>query len=192
MQIIPKLASIFFLFAASLVAGPTAVEAIAAEEYDCFNTSGYEGPKWVTCYFEGERALRNARYATAFSILLPLAEAGHAGAQRICGEMYRGGLGTLQNFSEAMKWYRSAATRGWGFIDEDIGEMYRLGEGVTPDAIKAHMWFNLASWANGADVEGQSARQSLDMLSRTMSAEEVSVAQEMAINCRSSGFVDCD
>ena len=48
-------------------------------------------------------------YETAYKLILPLAEQGDADAQHNLGVMYKKGQGVLQDYEEAIMWYRLGA-----------------------------------------------------------------------------------
>ena len=64
---------------------------------------------------------------------LPLAEAGYDVAQFNLGVMYDNGQGVLQDYKEAVKWYRLAAEQGYADAQYNLGVMYDNGEGVPQD-----------------------------------------------------------
>src|SRR5262245_27961861 len=59
--------------------------------------------------------------------------------------------GVPQDYSEAVKWYRLAASQGFGMAQYDIGYMYAYGRGVQQNYVLAHMWLNLSA---ARDVDG--------------------------------------
>ena len=59
-------------------------------------------------------ALMAGDYETALPEMKRLAEQGNSSAQIYLGEMYDKGLGVIQNYEEAVKWYRLAAEQGVG------------------------------------------------------------------------------
>lgn len=61
---------------------------------------------------QGMAAYERGDYKTALQQLMQLAEAGDADAQYILGRMFSRGLGVVQDFAEAYKWYSLAAARG--------------------------------------------------------------------------------
>jgi len=63
-------------------------------------------------YDDAIDAYNSGDYATALKLLQPLADQDDADAQTSLGEMYDSGEGVAQNFGEALKWYRLAATQG--------------------------------------------------------------------------------
>ena len=58
---------------------------------------------------DGRDAYHRKDYKTAYKLLAPLAERGHAGAQNNLGVMYSKGQGVPQDDKEATKWWRLAA-----------------------------------------------------------------------------------
>ena len=61
---------------------------------------------------EGVAAFSVADYATAYRLWLPFAKQGNASAQLGLGGKYDQGQGVMQNYAEAVKWYRMAAEQG--------------------------------------------------------------------------------
>jgi TPR repeat protein len=57
-------------------------------------------------------AAEKGDYSTAHWLLRPLAEQGNAVAQFDLGFMYDTGHGVMQDYGEAMRWYRLAAQQG--------------------------------------------------------------------------------
>ena len=58
---------------------------------------------------EASAARARGEYAAEQKITRPLAEAGVAWAQSFLGESFYYGEGVVQNFTEAVKWFRYAA-----------------------------------------------------------------------------------
>ena len=58
------------------------------------------------------------------------AEQGDEFAQSDLGDMYENGKGVLQDYKEAVKWYRLAAEQGDEFARSNLGIMYENGRGV--------------------------------------------------------------
>ena len=84
-------------------------------------------------------------YATAYKIILPLAERGEADAQYSLGVMYSNGLSVPQDYKEAVAWYRKAAEQGLAAAQNNLGFMYRNGYGVPENTVLAYMLYNLAA-----------------------------------------------
>lgn len=60
----------------------------------------------------GIKAYETSDFTSAFEILMPLAQAGEAQAQKIIGHIYSFGQGVEINFAKAIQWYRLAAEQG--------------------------------------------------------------------------------
>ena len=74
-----------------------------------------------------------------------LAEQGDAGAQFRLGWRYAIGEGVLQDYAEAVMWYRKAAKQGYANAQNHLGWMYRNGRGVEQDYVEAVKWFQKAA-----------------------------------------------
>ena len=61
------------------------------------------------------------------------AEQGNSSAQLNLGLMYDEGQGVLQDYKEAVKWYRLAAEQGYSKAQYNLGLMYYKGLGVPQD-----------------------------------------------------------
>lgn len=123
-------------------------------------------------------------YATALTLLEPLAEQGNVYAQYTLGVMYverQGGL--PQDYFQAVAWFRKAAemldattqTNGplyQAAAQNALGNMYQLGKGVAQDYVQAHMWFNLSE--QGYDFGNR------DALASHMTPDQIAEAQKLA------------
>ena len=89
------------------------------------------------------------------------AEQGYAEAQYNLGVMYGYGRGVVQNYKEAVKWYRLAAEQGFADAQFNLGVMYCSGQGVLEDSIQAYAWLNIAG-ANG-DKDASDAKAMLKL-----------------------------
>ena len=54
--------------------------------------------------------------------------------------MYENGTGVIQDYKEAMKWYRLAAYEGHALAQFNLCTMYDYGAGVIEDKVLALMW----------------------------------------------------
>ena len=61
------------------------------------------------------------------------AEQGVANAQYDLGVRLDNGLGVVQDYNEAVKWYRLAAEQGVAPAQFNLGKMYYRGKGVAQD-----------------------------------------------------------
>jgi TPR repeat protein len=90
-------------------------------------------------------AAQSGDYATANWLLRPLADQGDAIAQYDLGFMYDTGHGVMQNYDEAMRWYRLAANQGNALAQFNLGFMYANGHGVPQDYAEAAKWYLLSA-----------------------------------------------
>ena len=73
------------------------------------------------------------------------AEAGDAEAQQELGRMYASGNGVLQDYTEAVKWFRMAAEQGDEKSQFFLAQSYHFGEKVPTDYAKAAKWYRKAA-----------------------------------------------
>ena len=59
--------------------------------------------------------------------------------------MYYTGQGVIQNYAEAVKWYRKAAAQGYAKAQSNLGLMYANGQGVTRNDAEAVKWYHKAA-----------------------------------------------
>jgi len=104
-----------------------------------------------------------------------LAEQGDSAAQFNLGKLYSKGQGVLQDYAEAMKWYRLAAEQGFALAQSNLGGMYISSHGVPRNSIQAYMWASLAA-AQG----NEKAVKGLDHLEKSMTLEQLAEAQRLA------------
>jgi hypothetical protein len=69
--------------------------------------------------------------------LQPRAANGDAVAQRLLGVAYDFGQGAEQSYTEAARWYWSAANQGDAIAQNNLGSLYEHGLGVPEDYFKA-------------------------------------------------------
>jgi len=69
------------------------------------------------------------------------AEQGDADLQNNLGMMYAKGLGVLQDYKEAVKWYRKSAEQGNSEAEYNLGVTYAEGLGVLQDYKEAAKWY---------------------------------------------------
>ena len=123
----------------------------------------------VTDYTEAERWLRAG------------AEQGNAMANHRLGWMYaRGEISGQADHTAAVKHWKVAAEGGNHQAQMDLGVMYWRGEGVPQDLVMAYTWLELAS----EDPELSAAKSNQDNLVKSMSAEQVAQAKELAVALR--------
>ena len=128
-------------------------------------------------------------YHEAFKWYLLAAELGCITSQWHVGDFYDRGLGVLQDYKLAIKWYNTAI-ENWQTGDivpygavaamHSLGLAYLRGHGVTQDLVKAHMWFNLAAATDRGGIISPVYRQSRDDVAKQMTTTQVTEAQQLA------------
>lgn len=108
-------------------------------------------------------------------LYLEKATKGSADAQYQLGSLYLAGKGTLQDFEEAAKWFKSAAEQNHAAAQYELGLLYHNGLGVDLDNEKSYMWLNLAAAAGIEQAAG--AR---DKVMRSLSTKQLAHAQKAA------------
>jgi TPR repeat protein len=89
---------------------------------------------------DGFEAYDAGDYATAKTILLPLAEAGDARAMRWIGNMYYFGKGFPENATTACDWYEKAAIKGFATAQSNLGICFGVGHGRPLDPNAEIFW----------------------------------------------------
>ena len=74
-------------------------------------------------------------------------------AQQALGQLYANGQGVLQDYAEAVKWYRLAAAQGSAGGQSGLGFMYEKGQGVLQDYAEAVKWYRLAAAQGNAGAQ---------------------------------------
>ena len=118
----------------------------------------------------------------------PLAAAqGKSDAQYNVGVMYDKGLGVVQDYAEAVRWYKLASAQGDAMAQVNLGFRYNNGQGVVQDYVRAHMWWNLAA------VTGDSVPvKNRDIVAKQMTSQQIAEAQKLARECQARNFKNCD
>jgi TPR repeat protein len=120
-------------------------------------------------------------YAEAEKWLRAGAEQGNALANHRLGWMYaRGEIAGQADFTTAVTHWKAAAEGGNHQAQMDLGVMYWRGEGIPQDLVMAYSWLELAS----EDPELSAAKSNQDNLVKSMSAEQVAQAKELAVALR--------
>jgi TPR repeat protein len=91
------------------------------------------------------------------------------------------------DYVPAMQVFRALAEQGNAKAQNVLGVMFRKGEGVPKNPVRAHMWFSFA--AKRGDAK---AKTELREMSRTMTAQQISQAKEMAQSCEASNYRACE
>ncbi len=93
----------------------------------------------------------------------------------------------LQDYAEAVKWYRLAAAQGNANAQLNLGFMYANGRGVLQDYTKAHALYNLAATKGDA-----MAVKNRDIVAKRMTPQQIADAQKLARDCLARNFKGCD
>ena len=101
----------------------------------------------------GVEAYNKGDYATALKEWIPLANLGNVKAQYNLGLMYDMGKGVLQDYEEAVRWYKLSAEQGYSSAQHNLGLLNFNGQGVPQDFQTAINWFTLA--AEQGSLQGQ-------------------------------------
>ncbi len=89
----------------------------------------------------------------------------------------------LQDYAEALKWFRLSADQGNPDGQGALGSMYYMyymGTGVPQDYVLAHMWFNLSAARGGSSVRR-------DSILHQMTHEQIAEAQKLAREWKPGG-----
>jgi TPR repeat protein len=93
----------------------------------------------------GLAAFQAQNYAEALRLLTSIAQAGHAEAQCMIGNIYDLGLGVAQDVSQAMHWYEQSAKQGYGVASNNLGSIALRGYAdVSPNPVEAERFFRQA------------------------------------------------
>jgi hypothetical protein len=131
---------------------------------------------------KGFAAIKADDYATALKEWLPLADQESRELHHKIGQIYYfGGNGVLQNYTEARKWFLRAAEAGHVDAQFYLGLTY--AQGAPQDYVLAHMWVNIANAKRQKDASSYLGR-----LEPKMTADEIALAQELAIRCRDYAY----
>ena len=82
-----------------------------------------------------------------------VAERGGVNSQLLLGMKYASGRGVVQNYTEAVKWFRMAAEQGNAEAQYYLGNMYANGYGVAQNFAEAAKWFCLAAEQGNANAQ---------------------------------------
>ena len=83
--------------------------------------------------------------------------------------------GVLQDYVEAIKWYKLSASQGFIKAQVNLGEMYENGQGEAQDYVNAYMWYSIAA-AQG----DKSAEENLTKISKVMTQKQITKATKLA------------
>jgi TPR repeat protein len=139
-----------------------------------FLVMALSGHAWAGPLEDAGAAYSRGDYATALTLVRPLAEQGNASAQNNLGLMYETGRGVPQDYKAAVKWLGLAADQGDTNAQLNLGLKYDNGLGVPQDHVQAYKWFSLAASRNPMAVKAR------DTLTAKMTPAQIAEAQKLA------------
>jgi len=97
-----------------------------------------------------ESAYKRGDFHQAFTLIVPIAEAGNQDAQYNLGVFYTEGIGVSKSNSQALGWFLRSANQGHAGAQFNLANMYREGKGVAQSAQDALSWYRRAADQNYA------------------------------------------
>jgi TPR repeat protein len=91
------------------------------------------------------------------------------------------------DYATMLQLLRPLAERGNAQAQNSLGAMYYEGEGVAENFVRSHMWLNIAAAQGDPD-----AARMRDIVSKGMTAQQLTEAQAMALKCATSNYKQCD
>ena len=104
-------------------------------------------------YSKGLDYYKAEDYVEAINIWKPLAEQGHADAQKNLGLCYDNGYGVAQDYYAAVSWYRKAAEQGHAVAQNSLAICYHNGTGIAQDYYAAVSWYRKAAEQGQANAQ---------------------------------------
>jgi TPR repeat protein len=108
------------------------------------------------------------------------AEQGDANLQFTVGVMYANGMGTPEDYGQAVLWYRKAAEQGYAPAQFHLGGAYVMGRGVPQDYAEAHKWMSLAAARATGKVDPKPMAKARNSLAKKMTPAQLAEAQKRA------------
>ena len=90
----------------------------------------------------------------------------------------------MQDYAEAVKWYRVAAEQGMSNAQFLLDVMYSDGRGVAQDKVQAYMWVNLAAVSRSQGDEGEKSAKAREEVAQQMTPDQIAKAQRLASEWR--------
>ena len=103
------------------------------------------------------------------------------------GIIYSKGEGVLQNYEQSAKWFRIASSFEDTTSQYNLALMYVKGMGLPKNLSLAHMWSNIASLSG--EIQASELRNDIE---NKMTPELINEAQNLAVKCKSSSFLECE
>jgi len=120
-------------------------------------------------------------YATAYTLWLPLAQAGNIDAQFNVGVLFENGQGREADLVMAADWYRRAANQGDPEAQAILGDYYADGT-LGPDDAEAYYWYTLAAEGYGPGEEQDDLLSRRDTVAARLSAARIDAAERRVLD----------
>ena len=159
--------------------------ATARQWFEKAAAQGYAGAQFFlgSLYEKGQGVPQD--YAQARQWYEQAAAQGYDPAQYHLGSLYDKGEGTPQDYAQARQWYEKAATQGNPFAQMLLGMKFFLGEhGIAKDYVLSYMWCSLAVQGDAQLREDFVAQETLEMLERRMTPQQLQEARRLARDWR--------
>ena len=113
-------------------------------------------------------AIQRGDFETSFVLTEALAIAGDPLAQHFLGWHYHKGFGITNDDGKAVFWWQLAAKSGIPESQQGLGWAYENGRGIDRNVEQAYFWY-----ARAVAAGDQTAQESLTLLARNMTAEQI-------------------
>lgn len=123
-----------------------------------------------------DAALDGRKGAEALAWLTKAAENGHTGAMVKLAQVFRSGIGAVQNYALAAHWVERAAHAEDPEGMLELGRFCRDGVGVDRSPVYAYVWMNRAAAKHNLD-----AVREREVVTRNLSAEDLKRAQRLSL-----------
>ncbi|MDO9600665.1 MAG: tetratricopeptide repeat protein [Azoarcus sp.] len=123
-----------------------------------------------------DAALDGKKGAEALAWLTRAAESGHTGAMIKLAQVFRSGIGAVQNYALAAHWVERAAHAEDPEGMLELGRFCRDGVGFERNPVHAYVWMNRAAAKHNLD-----AVREREMVTRNLSAEDLKLAQRLSL-----------
>lgn len=127
----------------------------------------------------GQNLREYVQFAEPAKRYLKVAEEGDSRGLAQVAQRYLSGEGIPQDYEEFAERISIAAEHGDQWAQLMLGLAYIAGRGVPASLVTAHMWSNVAG-AGSDEKIALLARQQRDMISGSMSQDQIAKAQELA------------
>lgn len=123
-----------------------------------------------------DAALDGNKSADALAWLIRAAENGHTGAMIKLAQVFRSGIGAVQNYALAAHWVERAAHAEDPEGMLELGRFCRDGVGFERNPVRAYVWMNRAAAKHNLD-----AVREREMVTRNLSEEDLKLAQRLSL-----------